>query len=81
MTKMLLDLEFGKTSDHRENVTSVIEKLADPKAMCTPHNDDEKWRTCSEMLRLSTMSFAAMSWTRVLWGVISTRWIDTDKGF
>ena len=43
MTKMLLDLEFGKTRDHRENVTSVIEKLADRKGLCTPHNDDEKW--------------------------------------
>ena len=43
MTEMLLDLEFGKTRDHRENVTSIIESLADQKNMCTPHNDDEKW--------------------------------------
>ena len=43
MTKMLLDLEVGKTRDHRENVTSIIENLADRKDMCTPHDDDEKW--------------------------------------
>ena len=43
MTKMLLDLEFGKARDHLENVTSIIEKLADRKDMCTPHNDDEKF--------------------------------------
>ena len=43
MTEMLLDLEFGKTRDHRENVTSIIESLADRKDMCTSHSDDEKW--------------------------------------
>ena len=43
MTKMLLDLEFGKTRDHRENVTSIIDNLADQKDMRTPHDDDEKW--------------------------------------
>ena len=43
MTKMLLDLEFGKARDHRESVTSIIENLADLKDMCTPHDDDEKW--------------------------------------
>ena len=41
VTKMLLDLEFGKTKDHHENVTSIVEKLADRKDMCTPHDDDE----------------------------------------
>ena len=40
---MLLDLEFSKTRDHRENVTSIIEKLADRKDMLTPHDDDAKW--------------------------------------
>ena len=43
MTKMLLDSEFGKTRDHRENVTSIIEKLADPKGTCTLHDGDAKW--------------------------------------
>ena len=43
MEKMLLDLEFGMTRDHRENATSIIEKLADQKDMPTPHDDDEKW--------------------------------------
>ena len=43
MTKMLLDLEFGQTRDHRENVASIIEKLADRKDMCALHDDDEKW--------------------------------------
>ena len=42
VTKMLLDLEFGKMKDHHEDVTSIVEKLADRKDMCTPH-DDEKW--------------------------------------
>ena len=40
---MLLDLEFGKTKDHHLNVTSIVEKLADRKDMCTPHDDDAKW--------------------------------------
>ena len=40
---MLLDLEFGKTKDHHEDVTSIVEKLADRRDMCTPHDDDEKW--------------------------------------
>ena len=35
--------EEGDQRDHRENVTSIIEKLNDWKDMCTPHNDDEKW--------------------------------------
>ena len=43
MTKMLLNLEFGMTKDHHENVKSIVEKLADRKDMCTPHDDDEKW--------------------------------------
>ena len=38
VTKMLLDLELGKTKDHHENVTSIVEKL-----VCSPHDDDEKW--------------------------------------
>ena len=36
-------MEFGKTKDHHENVTSIIETLADWKDMCIPHDDDEKW--------------------------------------
>ena len=43
MTKMLLDLEFDKTRDDRENVTSIIEKLSDRKEMCTRLDDDAKW--------------------------------------
>ena len=39
----MLDWEFGKMTDHRENVTSIIENLADRMDMGTPHDDDEKW--------------------------------------
>ena len=68
MTKMLLDLEFGKTRDHpRERDERRPKKLADREDMCTPHNNDEQWAgTCSEILCLSTMSMAEMSWTRIL---------------
>ena len=40
MTEMLLDLELGKERDHGENVTSIIQKLADQKDMFTLHDDD-----------------------------------------
>ena len=28
---------------NHENVTGIVEKLADRKDMCTQHDDDEKW--------------------------------------
>ena len=110
MTKMLHDLEFGKTRDHRENVTTVVEKLADRKDMCTPHNNDEKWadmfrdtvfvddvnggneldRNLVIEARKTEMEFfkkmavyckVPKSEIKRQGGkIISTRWIDTDKG-
>ena len=106
---MLLDLEFGKTRDHRENVTSIIENLADRKVMCTPHDDDEKWADTfrdtvfvddvtggSELDKHLVIEaipemefFKKMAVHRKVpkskvkkqgGNIISTRWIDTDKG-
>ena len=111
VTKMLLDLEFGKTKDHHENVTSIVEKLAGRKDMCTPHDDDEK---CADMFRDTVFVddvnggneldkhlvigarktemefFKRMAVYRKVprsevkkqgGKIISTRWVDTDKGY
>ena len=107
VTKMLLDLEFGKTKDHHENVTSIVEKLADRKDMC----NDEKWADMfrdtvfvddvsggNEMdkhlvieARKTEMEFFEKmavyrkdprSEVKKQGGkIISTRWVDTDKGY
>ena len=54
MTKMLLDLEFGKTRDHRETATSIIVRRMTMM---------RSGQTCSEIRCSSTMSMAVMSWT------------------
>ena len=48
MSRMLLDLEFGKKDYKKEVVTSIIENLFDCENMQSPHADDEK---CSDMFR------------------------------
>ena len=109
MTQMLL-VKFGKTRDHRESVTSVVEKLADRKDMCTPQNNDEKWadmfrdtvfvdvnggneldkNLVIEARKTEMEFFRKMAVYRKVpksevmrqgGKIISTRWIDTDKGY
>ena len=111
VNKMLLDLEFGKKSDKTEDVTRVMEKLADREGMDTPHEDSEKWADIFKNTvfiddvnggheldkekvieaRMTEMQFfqkmgvyrkVPRAEVKKQGGkIISTRWIDTDKGF